>query len=52
MIDIQNSVLSLLDYIEYEKYKGYDPYDALKSKIFNLPVLKQNKSIRFAAQQL
>lgn len=48
---IHNATLKLLDYIEKEEYKGYDSYDALKSPLFNLPLLRTNKLIRFCAQQ-
>lgn len=55
MADIQfinNSLQKLLQYIEYHNYKGYDPYDALKSPLFRLPLLRSDKKIRFAAQQI
>ena len=48
---IHAATFNLLDYIEKEEYKGYDPYDALKSPLFNLPLLRTNKLIRFGAQQ-
>lgn len=42
----------LLSYIERQQYRGYDPYDALTSPLFKLPILRTNKLIRFATQQL
>lgn len=49
---IESSLKKLQDYIEGQDYKGYDPYDALKSPLFNLPVVRSNKLIRFGTQQL
>jgi hypothetical protein len=49
---IKESLNKLKKYIEKEEYKGYDPYDALKSPLFRLPILKNNKLIRFGTQQL
>jgi hypothetical protein len=49
---ILQATAKLQHYIESEKYCGYDPYDALKSPLFQLPVLKSNKLIRFTVQQL
>ena len=46
------SLKRLKSYIEIEKYSGFDPYDALKSPLFDLPILKSNKLIRFGTQQL
>lgn len=40
-----------MEYIEREKYRGWDPYDLLMSPVFRLPVLNNNASIRFLAQQ-
>lgn len=51
MSKIINSLTKLEKYIEDSNYKGYDPYDALKSKLFNLPVLRSSKLIRFGSQQ-
>jgi len=48
---IHAATFKLIDYIEKEEYKGYDPYDALKSPLFNLPLLRTNKLIRFGALQ-
>lgn len=45
------SVKQLVDYIEGNNYKGYDPYDFLKSPLFKRSILKNNKLIRFYAQQ-
>lgn len=49
---ISESLKNLKTYIEKEEYKGFDPYDALKSPLFKLPILKNNKLIRFGTQQL
>jgi hypothetical protein len=49
---IFDALLKLEKYILNEKYKGYDPYDALTSPIFKLPILKNNKIIRFTTQQI
>lgn len=49
---ILNSCRKLINYIESENYRGYDPYDALTSSFFKLPVLNNNKLIRFGFQQL
>jgi hypothetical protein len=49
---LEASLKNLVHHIEARNYKGYDPYDALKSPLFRLPLLKQNKQIRFSAQQL
>lgn len=43
---------SLIEYIISEQYKGYDPYDVLNSPIFKLPILRNDKIIRFTAQQV
>lgn len=43
---------NLTQFIEAKNYKGYDPYDALKSPFFKLPILKNNRLIRFGTQQL
>ena len=48
---IFTAIKKLMHYIEFELYKGYDPYDALNSPLFNLPVLKSNKLLRFYSQQ-
>lgn len=45
-------VNNLVKYIRKEEYKGYDPYDVLNSPLFNLPILKNNKTIRFLSQQV
>ena len=49
---INRGLEKLKQYIESEQYKGHDPYDALTSPIFNLPVFRSNKLIRFGAQQI
>lgn len=48
---IEESLKNLQSYIEHHHYKGYDPYDALKSPLFNLPIFRSNKLIRFGSQQ-
>jgi hypothetical protein len=45
-------LFSLRDYIKREGYAGYDPYDGLNSPLFKLPILRSNKFIRFAFQQI
>jgi len=47
-----DSVIRLENYCVKNNYRGYDPYDALKSPLFNLPLLKNAKLIRFGIQQL
>jgi len=42
----------LRSYIEENNYAGYDPYDALMSPLFNIPIFRSNKLIRFGFQQL
>lgn len=49
---LNHSLNLLRTYIEKEAYRGYDPYDALLSPVFNLPVLKSSKLVRFVAQQV
>jgi hypothetical protein len=49
---ILKSAQALTSFIEKENYKGFDPYDGLTSPIFNFPILRSNKKIRFLAQQL
>ena len=49
---ISRALEKLKQYIESEQYKGYDPYDALTSPIFKLPIFRNNKLIRFGAQQI
>jgi hypothetical protein len=51
-ISIEKSLGSLQKYMEQEKFRGFDPYDGLKSPLFKLPLLKTNKKIRFAFQQV
>jgi hypothetical protein len=50
--EILESLLKLQNYILSEDFKGYDPYDSLMSPIFKLPILRDNKVIRFGFQQL
>src|SRR5947209_4368823 len=35
-----------------EDFAGWDPYDALKSPLFQLPVLRGSRFARFGAQQV
>lgn len=49
---IEASLHRLQTYIEDENYRGYDPYDALSSPLFDLPVFRSSKLLRFGAQQL
>jgi rhamnogalacturonyl hydrolase YesR len=49
---IKESLKKVQVHIEKERYRGFDPYDALKSPFFKLPFLRNNKLIRFSAQQL
>lgn len=54
-LDFTEKIIQALNkleyYIEEENYKGHDPYDALSSPIFKLPLLRNNKLLRFTAQQ-
>jgi hypothetical protein len=52
LTDLDNSIKKLESYIISEKYMGYDPYDSLMSPLFNLPLLRSNKLIRFGFQQV
>jgi len=45
------SLATLESYILKENFKGYDPFDGLMSPIFKLPILRNNKLIRFGFQQ-
>jgi hypothetical protein len=38
-------------HLEHEELRGWDPYDALCSPLFQLPVLRSNRPLRFGAQQ-
>jgi rhamnogalacturonyl hydrolase YesR len=49
---LESSFFKLKDYIEKNNYKGHDPYDALTSPLFDLPILKSQKLVRFGTQQL
>jgi hypothetical protein len=51
MQDIKKSLEKLQNYIEEQNYMGWDPYDILKAPLFKLPVLNNNKTIRFYLQQ-
>ncbi len=46
------SLTRLEQYICGSNYEGYDPFDALQSAIFKLPILRDRKLPRFAAQQI
>ena len=50
--ELQAAIEKLENHIISEEYRGYDPYDGLMSPIFKLPILKSNKIIRFAFQQV
>ena len=52
MTEISESIQKLGSYIKSEDYKGYDPYDILMSPVFKLPILKDNKFLRFGSQQI
>jgi hypothetical protein len=39
-------------YLEQQRLYGWDPYDALSSPLFCLPLLRSNRPLRFASQQL
>lgn len=39
-------------HLEREQLRGWDPYDGLTSPLFRLPVLRSNRLLRFAGQQL
>jgi hypothetical protein len=53
---IGRSITNALDdaeyYLELEDLRGWDPYDALCSPLFQLPVLRSNRTLRFGAQQV
>jgi rhamnogalacturonyl hydrolase YesR len=42
----------LEQFIVRNGYRGYDPYDALESPVFKFPILRSNRRIRWAAQQV
>jgi hypothetical protein len=46
------SLLRLEARIHADAYRGYDPYDALTSPLFRLPILNQQKILRWGAQQV
>jgi len=50
-MSIENSLNLLIKYVEDNHYRGFDPYDALLSPFFRLPVLEDNKPLRFGSQQ-
>lgn len=50
--EIKKKLACLESYIISEAYKGYDPFDGLMAPIFKLPLLKNNKIIRFVFQQV
>lgn len=39
-------------HLEDEDFHGWDPFDALCSRMFDLPVLRSRRAVRFAFQQL
>ena len=49
---IESSLKKLEQYINDESYRGYDPYDVLTSPLFTLPILRSNRFIRLASQQI
>ncbi|MDQ7818398.1 MAG: hypothetical protein RDU14_15330 [Melioribacteraceae bacterium] len=53
---MDDKIIHSLDELEFYiinlNFKGYDPYDGLNSPIFNLPILKTNKLVRFGFQQV
>ncbi|MEO0312512.1 MAG: hypothetical protein RIQ89_2169 [Bacteroidota bacterium] len=51
MNTIDESYKRLVGYIESAAYRGHDPYDGLMSPIFQSSILKNQKKIRFLAQQ-
>lgn len=50
-VEIETAGMKLLRYMEKEEFKGYDPYDGLTSPLFELPVFKSSRKLRFLAQQ-
>ena len=51
-VDLKYSLDKLLHYIESEGYVGWDPFDGLSSPIFQLPILRSSKLLRFGFQQM
>ena len=51
-VDLGYSLEKLLHYIESEGYVGWDPFDGLSSPIFQLPVLRSSRLLRFGYQQI
>lgn len=49
---IEDSAFGLLHYMENEKFLGYDPYDALKSPLWQIPLLNKAHKLQFYFQQL
>ena len=52
MEELTQAIVKTEAYISREKFRGYDPYDALKSPLFRLPILRSQKYMRLAAQQV
>lgn len=50
--DISLSLEQLYHFIVESDYSGYDQYDVLLSPLFNLPLFKSSKIIRFGSQQV
>lgn len=49
---VTRSFLRLEERIHADAYRGYDPYDALTSPLFKLPILNQQKTLRWGVQQV
>ncbi|PIO48991.1 MAG: delta-aminolevulinic acid dehydratase [[Chlorobium] sp. 445] len=49
---LADALLRLEQRIHADAYRGYDPYDALTSPLFKLPILRQQKTLRWGAQQV
>ena len=50
--DVLAAVRRTVAHLEAERYRGYDPFDALASPVFRLPILRDARVPRFAAQQV
>ena len=40
------------NHLEAERLRGWDPFDGLCSPVFSLPVVRSQRTVRFAAQQI
>jgi rhamnogalacturonyl hydrolase YesR len=49
---VRDALLRTEQQIAGADFRGYDPYDALLSPVFDLPVLRTNKTLRLSAQQI